>query len=158
MADPPKKTPTGDYPVGYCSPPKSAQFRKGQKRPPRNAKKAEVPDLSAFLAEELNRLVDVPGARGRFERLPVGRLMIRQMVNKAAASGGLRQIWAMLPKVNDATADPYSALDAGQIAAFLARYLPPGTAGEGVGDSENDRNSRGESGQDDDDDVDGDPA
>ena len=34
-----KKLPKGDYPVGYCTPPKATQFKKGQSGNPRGRKK-----------------------------------------------------------------------------------------------------------------------
>ena len=91
-------SPTGAYEVGYGKPPRHSQFKAGQPRPPRRPKKPEPPDMDAYLFEELGKMVEVPGRDGRTERLPMGKLLVRQMVTRAAKTGDLSQVWPKLPR------------------------------------------------------------
>ena len=98
MAKRPTTAPVGAYEVGYGKPPRHSQFKAGQPRPPRRPKKPEPPDMDAFLIEELGKMVEVPGRDGRTERLPMGKLLVRQMITKAAKTGDLSQVWPKLPR------------------------------------------------------------
>jgi hypothetical protein len=111
MANRSKKRRAGAYEVGYGKPPSHSQFKPGQKRPPRKPKKPGVPDMDGFLAEELSNVVEVPGRHGRTERLPMGRLLVRQMVTKAAKTGDLSQVWAKLPKGRSEPDAPFSDIE-----------------------------------------------
>jgi hypothetical protein len=111
MAKRSKKTAAAEYDIGYGKPPKHTQFQPGQPRPPRKPKKPELPDMNAFLCEELSYMVEVPGRDGRTERLPMGRLLVRQMVTKAAKTGDLSQIWPKLPKTTAERDAPFSDVE-----------------------------------------------
>lgn len=111
MAKRSKNSPAGAYEVGYGKPPTHSQFKPGQKRPPRKPKKPEAPDMAGFLAEELGQVVEVPGRNGRTERLPMGRLLVRQMVTKAAKTGDLSQVWPKLPKGRGDPDAPFSDVE-----------------------------------------------
>lgn len=112
MAKGPKKPPAGGgYEVGYGKPPRHSQFQPGQPRPPRRPKKPELPDMDAYLCEELGKIVEVPGRDGRAERLPMGQLLVRQMVTKAAKTGDLSQVWPKLPRSAAEPDAPFSDLE-----------------------------------------------
>lgn len=111
MAKGSKKAPGGAYDVGYGKPPAHSQFKPGQKRPPRKPKTPEAPDMAGFLAEELSHLVEVPGRNGQTERLPMGRLLVRQMVTKAAKTGDLSQVWPKLPRGGSEPDAPFSEVE-----------------------------------------------
>ena len=123
MAKPPRKEPTGAYEVGYGKPPRHSQFQLGQRRPPRRPKKPEPPDMDAFLCEELGKIVEVPGRDGRTERLPMGRLLVRQMVTKAAKTGDLSQVWPKLPRGGSEPDAPFSDVDLDIIKRALRRVV-----------------------------------
>ena len=111
MTKPPGKGASGAYEVGYGKPPRHSQFQPGQPRPPRRPKKPEPPDMDAFLWEELGKIVEVPGRDGRTERLPMGRLLVRQMVTKAAKTGDLSQVWPKLPRGGTEPDAPFSDVE-----------------------------------------------
>jgi hypothetical protein len=54
----PKKKPTGSYPVGYCQPPKNAQFQPGVSGNPSGLPKG-LPSPQQILVEEAARVVKV---------------------------------------------------------------------------------------------------
>jgi Family of unknown function (DUF5681) len=64
-AKPPKKKPTGSYPVGYCRPPKN-QFAKGASGNPSGLPKG-LPSPQQILIEEAARLVKVKIGDKTFE-------------------------------------------------------------------------------------------
>jgi hypothetical protein len=123
MAKRPKKTPAGEYDVGYGKPPRHSQFQPGQPRPPRRPKKPVLPDMDTFLCEELSHMVEVPGRDGRTERLPMGRLLVRQMVTKAAKTGDLSQVWPKLPKSAVEPDAPFSEVELAIVLRALRRAV-----------------------------------
>lgn len=123
MTKPPGKGASGAYEVGYGKPPRHSQFQPGQPRPPRRPKKPEPPDMDAFLWEELGKIVEVPGRDGRTERLPMGRLLVRQMVTKAAKTGDLSQVWPKLPRGGSEPDAPFSDVDLDIIKRALRRVV-----------------------------------
>lgn len=119
---------TGDYDVGYGKPPRHTQFQPGQPRPPRKPKMAELPDFNLYMAEELSQMVEVPGRNGQTERLTMGRLLIRQLVTKAAKTGDMRQLWAMMPKDRGEADAPFSQLELDIIRRALRGMIEPDSA------------------------------
>lgn len=130
MAKRPKNSSAGAYKVGYGKPPTHSQFKPGQKRPPRKPKKPEAPDMAGFLAEELGQVVEVPGRNGRTERLPMGRLLVRQMVTKAAKTGDLNQVWPKLPKGRGDPDAPFNDVELAIVLRALEQAVGKGHSPE----------------------------
>ncbi len=79
MAD--KKKPTGDYDVGYCSPPKAHQFKPGQSGN-RKGRPKGTKNLKTDLLEELGEMMKVrEGDRER--RISKQRALIKTQVARA---------------------------------------------------------------------------
>lgn len=122
MAKRPKKTPTGNYPVGYARPPAHTQFQKGQPRPPRKPKEEVELTVDDYIAEELKELMTFTDEQGRARRLPKGRVAAKAAVNKAIKTGDLRRIRDHLPKRQAAEAMPFTEADLALIARFLGSW------------------------------------
>lgn len=126
MAKPPKKSPAGDYEVGYGRPPLATQFKKGQPRPPRRVKEEREPTIDDYIAEELKLPMRFQ-EEGRERRMPKGKVLARMAVNKAIKDGDLRRLRDHLPKPQAAAQTEFSEADLELIARFLANWQ----AGEG---------------------------
>ena len=125
--------------MGYGKPPAHSQFKPGQKRPARKPRKPELPDMNAFLAEELSQIVEVPGRHGRTERLPMGRLLVRQMVTKAAKTGDLNQVWAKLPKGGTEPDAPYDDVELAIVLRALRQAVKEDKGSEATASPEADK-------------------
>ncbi len=141
--------------VGPGRPPKHSRFKPGvsgnpKGRPPKQR------DLKKLIEDELDQAVWIIEG-GRRVRLTKREIVAKKLVNDAAQ--GEDKALATLIKLIGTTSEtvsPYSALDAGQIAAFLARHLASaddGSGGDGAGSTRED-----EADSDTDGDDDGNPA
>jgi hypothetical protein len=131
MAKPPKNQQDGDYEVGYGKPPRHSRFKAGQKPPPRKPKKPDMPNLGVYLAEELSRVVSIPTADGRHERLPVGKLLVRQAIAQASKKGDLRPILPLLPKGGGEEEEAFSETDLAIIKRALRKVVDDDGGEEG---------------------------
>jgi hypothetical protein len=123
--------------VGPGRPPKHSRFKPGTSgnpkgRPPRQR------DLRKLVEEELDRMVSITEG-GRRLKLTKREIIVRMLVN-AAARGEDRALATLIKLAGTSveTVNPFSTLDAGQIARFLARHLggDGGTAAQGDGNGD----------------------
>jgi hypothetical protein len=88
----PKRTPTGDYEVGFCRPPKHSQFKPGESANPRGR-----PKTSAEFGDMLLRIINEKHAgiaNGKPRRMSKFELGLHNLANKAAL--GDRLAWREL--------------------------------------------------------------
>jgi hypothetical protein len=78
----PKKKPTGDYPSGYCRPPKSGEWQPGFSGNPAGKAKGQ-PSLAQVLVEEAARMVKVK-VGDEVVHLGKERMVFRALLDKAA--------------------------------------------------------------------------
>jgi hypothetical protein len=123
--------------VGPGRPPEHSRFKPGvsgnpKGRPPKQR------DLRKLVEEELDRMVSITEG-GRRLKLTKREIIVRMLVN-AAARGEDRALATLIKLAGTSveTVNPFSALDAGQIATFLARHLggDGGTAAQGDGNGD----------------------
>jgi len=111
--------------VGPGRPPEHSRFKPGvsgnpKGRPPKKR------DLKKLIEEELDQLVSITEG-GKRIRLTKREIIVKKLVNDAAR-GEAKAISTLVKLVGTTSeeADPYSSVDAAQIAAFIARHLPQG--------------------------------
>ena len=85
----------GDHDIGYCRPPVSGQFKKGQSGNPKGRRKGSQ-DFATILEQALNEMVTVT-ENGRSKRRSKKEIMTKVTVNKAL-KGDLRA-WMELVKL-----------------------------------------------------------
>lgn len=77
----PKKQPTGDYPIGFCRPPKAYRFPKGKSGNPygtRGSKTRRI--LDEIIREQLNKVITLT-QDGRQERVTQAEAIVRRQIN-----------------------------------------------------------------------------
>jgi hypothetical protein len=98
---------TKDYDIGYCRPPQHTRFKKGQSGNPRGRRRRKFNFLD-FLDSFLMQLAEpaIVTENGRRKKIAKGDLMVKQIVNKAAAGDlhalkQILQIWRQLGESSD---------------------------------------------------------
>lgn len=76
-----KKMPTGDYPEGYCRPPKGSRWKKGTSGNPGGRKKDRSKQLIAdMMRAALNKKITI-SSDGKDERITILEAVVRRQVN-----------------------------------------------------------------------------
>lgn len=75
------KKPDADYEVGFCKPPKSKQFKKGESGNPKGRPKGSV-SLASQLENALNEKVEVREG-DRVRKMTKGEVMIQSLLGRA---------------------------------------------------------------------------
>lgn len=126
-----KKTPTGDYPVGYCRPPKDTRFQPGRSAYPKGRPKG-TRNFDTELEAALGRTVDIP-AEGKSRRMSKRALMIEATLNRAI-KGDMRAVALIIQFEERRRArNPEPESEAPEVApedeeilkGFLDRHRPP---------------------------------
>ena len=119
---------TAQKEVGPGRPPEHSRFKPGASgnpkgRPPKRR------DLKKLVEEELDLPVWIT-ENGKRVRLTKREIIVKTLVNDAA-KGDPKALATLVKLIGTASEEPnpYSAADASEIAAFVARYLPS-AAGE----------------------------
>lgn len=114
--------------VGPGRPPEHSRFKPGASGNPKG-RPPKKRDLKKLVEEELDQPVWIT-ENGKRLRLTKREIIVKTLVNDAAK--GEAKALATLVKLIGPTSEepnPYSAADAAEIAAFVARYLPPAEGG-----------------------------
>ncbi len=103
-----RKKPSGDYPVGYCRPPKSGQIKKGERRNPEGRPKGSK-NLKTDLLEELGEMMKVR-EDGKEHRISKQRALIKTQVARALngndrAAAKIIDLYLKVVGIEDAAAD-----------------------------------------------------
>ncbi len=123
--------------VGPGRPPAHSRFKPGvsgnpKGRPPKQR------DLRKLVEKELDRMVSLTEG-GRRLKLTKREIIVRMLVN-AAARGEDRALATLIKLAGNGVenVNPFNALDAGQVATFLARHLggDGGTAAQADGNGD----------------------
>ncbi len=120
-----KRTPPADHTVGYKSPPKKTQFKKGKSGNPKGRPKGSRP-IGAVLQEILGQRIPVT-ENGKTRRVPALEVMLRRLANDAMRNEpvALKLILSMVDRYGES---PQSRLRLDEVLeedrAILAQYLP----------------------------------
>jgi hypothetical protein len=123
VAKGPKRQPKGDHVVGYCRPPEDTRFKKGEKQNhnPRRQRAADH-DVGGYIQEELAKLVSVDDGQGRRRKMPMAKVLAKQMVNQAVKTGDARRLREFLPKIAPEAQEPFTEAELETIARFLETF------------------------------------
>lgn len=120
-SDRPKKTPRGDYAVGYARPPKGRQFKPGQSGNPGGRPRGR-PSFDELLLEETARIVRFK-AGDKIVHMDRDRALVRKLVD-LALQGDLRALRLVAERLREAQAahaakgEPEAPLTDGEIAVL----------------------------------------
>ena len=116
-----KKKPTGDYPVGYCRPPKEHRIKKGERKNPKGRGKG-TKNLKTDLLEELGEMMKVREG-GRERRISKQRALIKTQVARALkgndrAAAKIIDLYLRVTGLDDDAADANLPLNEDERAVF----------------------------------------
>ena len=144
MTDDTKNTPTGDYEVGYCKPPRHTQFKPGQSGNPRGRPKG-TKNLKTDLIEELGERIviregDQPKKVSK-QRAIVKSLVTRTLNGDTRAANLITSMMLRLLDTGEGTPEVEDALHHDErdiLDDFERRVRGDNAQGGGAGDPAND--------------------